>query len=131
MLLYGALEELCFNSILDRMKLTKLDKFLKDEVNPRVNEPVYPCTHRHEFARCNHKLVISSSAATMPVELILTSEDGRLSAPGLRRLAVACWAAFEIVVAACERAMDASLWIRVPGAIHSIDATMQAYEFMR
>ena len=28
-------------------------------------------------------------------------------------------------------AMDASLWIRVPGAMYSIDATMQAYEFMR
>ena len=27
--------------------------------------------------------------------------------------------------------MDASLWIRVPGAMHSIDATMQAYELMR
>ena len=27
--------------------------------------------------------------------------------------------------------MDASLWIRVPGAMHSMDATMHAYELMR
>ena len=67
----------------------------------------------------------------MPVEVASTSEAGRLSAPGLRGLAVACRAAFEMVTAACEGAMDASLWIRVPGAMHSIDATMQAYELMR
>ena len=27
--------------------------------------------------------------------------------------------------------MDAILWIRVPDAMHSIDATMEAYELMR
>ena len=90
-LLFGALDELGFNSFLDRMKLkTQLAEMLRDDANLRAYEPVYPCTCPHEFARCGHKLVSSSSAATMPVEVASTSEDGRLSAPGLRGLAVAC-----------------------------------------
>ena len=102
-LLFGALEELGFNSYLDRMKLKKqLAEMLRDDANLRAYEPVYgdglcfPCTCPHEFARCGHKLVSSSPAATMPVEVASTSEAGRLSASGLRGLAVACRVACEI-----------------------------------
>ena len=131
-MLFGALDELGFNSFLDRMKLKKhFAKMVRDEANLRAYEPVYPCTCPHEFARCGHKLVSSSPVATMPGEVASTSEAGRLSAPGSRGLAVACQVAREMAAAACEGAMDASLWIRVPGAMHSIDATMQAYELMR
>ena len=45
MLLFGALDELGFNSFLDRMKLTtQLTEMLRDEANLRAYEPVYPCT---------------------------------------------------------------------------------------
>ena len=130
-LLFGALEGLGLNSYLDRMKLKKqVADMLRDEANLRAYDPVYPCTCLHEFARCGHKLS-SSPAATMPAEVSSTSEAGRLSAPGLRGLAVACRVACELVAAACEEAMDASLWLRVPDAMHSIDASAQAYELMR
>ena len=82
-LFYGALQELSFNSFLDCMNRRKqLAKLLQHERNPPTKVPVFLCTHSHENAMCNHMLVISSSAAAMPIELALMSGNGRLSALG-------------------------------------------------
>ena len=80
-LLFGTREKLGFDSYLDRLKLKKqLTEMLREDANLRACEPVYgtglcfPCNCPHEFARCGHKVVNSSPAAMMPVEVASTSQ---------------------------------------------------------
>ena len=134
-LFFGALEELGFVSYLGRTQLRKQFAERRHEganlrhlslLETYAARPMAPpatgLSGAPEFARCGTKLVSSNPAAATLVKVASTSEYARLSAPGLRGLAVACRVACEMVAGACEDAMDTSLWLQVPDAMRSIDA---------